>query len=240
MKKLLVTRNHPAPVLDAARAFLDVTVRDSTAALDDAELREALRSFDAVLPTLGDAFSEQVFYDVPDPRVKILANFGVGYNHIDTITAARRGITVTNTPGAVTDATADIAMALILMSCRRLGEGERLLRAGKWQGWNPMQMLGLHVSDKTVGVIGMGRIGQAIARRCHYGFGMKVIYANRSEKRMEFPSEQMSQHELARHADIIGRRRPRRSRNPSPDWCRVLFVDAPACPFREHFARRRG
>ena len=203
MRKLLITRNHPAAVIDAARAFLDVTLRDSVDPLGDDELRSALRDYDAIMPTLGDAFSEQVLYDVREPKAKILANFGVGYNHIDTIAAARRGITVTNTPGAVTDATADIAMALILMSARRLGEGERLVRGGKWGGWNPMQMLGMHVTEKTVGIIGMGRIGQAIARRCHYGFSMRVIYANRSEKRMEFPSEQMSQHELARHADII-------------------------------------
>ena len=203
MKKLLVTRNHPAPVLDAARGFLDITVRDSIEPLAPDELRAALRDYDAVLPTLGDGFSEQVFADVPRPRAKILANFGVGYNHIDTAAAASRGVTVTNTPGAVTDATADIAMALILMSARRLGEGERMLRAGKWIGWNPMQLLGMHVTGKTVGIIGMGRIGQAIARRCHHGFGMQVIYANRSEKHMDFPSEQMPLHELARLADIV-------------------------------------
>jgi len=203
LKKLLITRPHPAAVLDAARAFLDVTVRDSIDPLSDDELRVALHDYDAILPTLGDAFSEQVFADVPKPRTRILANFGVGYNHIDATAAAVRGVTVTNTPGAVTDATADIAMALILMSARRLGEGERMLRAGKWVGWNPMQMLGLHVTGKTVGIIGMGRIGQAIARRCHHGFGMEVLYANRSEKHMDFPSEQVPQHELARRADIV-------------------------------------
>ena len=201
--RLLITRPLPDPVLAAAAEICNVTLRDSTAPLSDDELRAALRDYDAVLPTLGDAFSEHVFADVAQPRARILANFGVGVNHIDTIAAARHGITVTNTPGAVTDATADIAMALILMTARRAGEGERMLRAGKWLGWHPMQMLGMHVTGRTIGIIGMGRIGQAIARRCHYGFGCKVIYANRSEKRMEFPAEQMSQHELARHADIV-------------------------------------
>ncbi|MDQ2091859.1 2-hydroxyacid dehydrogenase [Marimonas arenosa] len=203
MTKLLITRRHPDAVLDAARAFCDVTVRDSTAPLSEDELRASLQDYDAIMPTLGDTYSEHVFADVAAPRARILANFGVGYNHIDTIAAARHGIAVCNTPGAVTDATADIAMTLILMSARRAGEGERMLRAGNWQGWHPMQMLGMHVSGKTVGIIGMGNIGTAIARRCHYGFGMKVIYANRSEKRMEFPAEQMSQHELARHVDIV-------------------------------------
>jgi hydroxypyruvate reductase len=202
-KKLLITRRHTDAVLAAARQDFDVTLRDRTDPLGEAELLAALTDFDAVMPTLGDAFSEQVFARAGTPRARILANFGVGYNHIDVEAARLRGITVTNTPGAVTDATADIAMTLILMSARRAGEGERMVRAGRWEGWNPTQMLGLHVTGKTVGIIGMGRIGQAIARRCHYGFGMKVIYANRSERRMEFPAEQMAQHEVARHADII-------------------------------------
>jgi gluconate 2-dehydrogenase len=91
-----------------------------------------------------------------------------------------KGITVTNTPGAVTDATADIAMTLILMAARRAGAGERLVRSGAWDGWHPVQMLGLHIGGKTVGVIGMGRIGKAIARRCQAGFGMEVVFHNRS------------------------------------------------------------
>jgi len=117
---------------------------------------------------------------VPSPRCKLLANFGVGYNHIDVEAAAKAGVAVTNTPGAVTDATADIALSLILMTARRLGEGERILRAGNWVGWGPTQMLGTHVSGKSVGIIGMGRIGKAIARRCQAGFGMEVVFHNRS------------------------------------------------------------
>jgi lactate dehydrogenase-like 2-hydroxyacid dehydrogenase len=92
-------------------------------------------------------------------------------------------VAVTNTPGAVTDATADIAMTLILMTARRAGEGERMVRAGKWTGWHPVQMLGLHLTGKTVCIIGMGRIGQAIARRCHFGFGCRIVYVNRSPRR---------------------------------------------------------
>lgn len=178
--KLLITRRLPDRVLDAARARFDVTLRDRTDPLSSGDLRAALRDFDLVLPTLGDRFQADVFADVPAPRAKILANFGVGYNHIDATAARAHGVAVTNTPGAVTDATADIAMTLILMTARRAGEGERLLRAGKWQGWGPVQMLGLHVTGRTVGIIGMGRIGKAIARRCHYGFGMEVVFHNRS------------------------------------------------------------
>ncbi len=180
MQKLLITRRLPDAVLDAAKARFDVTLRDRTDPLSDRELRIALRDYDAVLPTLGDRFQPDVFADVPQPRAKILANFGVGYNHIDVDAARAAGIAVTNTPGAVTDATADIAMTLILMTARRAGEGERMLRAGQWGGWGPTQMLGTHVSGKTVGIIGMGRIGKAIARRCHAGFGMEVIFFNRS------------------------------------------------------------
>src|SRR5690606_1851236 len=112
--------------------------------------------FDVILPTLGDLYRADVFADVPAPRAKLLANFGVGYNHIDVAAAAAAGLRVTNTPGAVTDATADIAMSLILMTARRLGEGERVLRAGNWHGWAPTQMLGTHVSGKTVAILGFG------------------------------------------------------------------------------------
>jgi gluconate 2-dehydrogenase len=179
--KLLITRRMPARVLAAAKARFDVTLREEEArVLTRDELRAALRDFDVVLPTLGDRFQADVFADVPSPRCKLLANFGVGYNHIDVEAAKAAGVAVTNTPGAVTDATADIALSLILMTARRLGEGERILRAGNWVGWGPTQMLGTHVSGKSVGIIGMGRIGKAIARRCQAGFGMEVVFHNRS------------------------------------------------------------
>jgi lactate dehydrogenase-like 2-hydroxyacid dehydrogenase len=179
-QKVLITRRLPDTVLIAAHAAFDVTLRDDTAVLTAPELRAALRDYDGVLPTLGDRFQAEVFADVPAPRARILANFGVGYNHIDVKAAASAGIVVTNTPGAVTDATADIALMLILMTARRAGEGERLLRAGQWKGWHPTQMLGMHITGKSIGIIGMGRIGKAIARRCHYGFGMDVRFFNRS------------------------------------------------------------
>lgn len=178
--RVLITRPMPDKVLAAARARFDVTLRDRTEVLSPDELRGALREYDVVMPTLGDRFQADVFADVPDPRTTLLANFGVGYNHIDVAAARAAGVAVTNTPGAVTDATADIALSLILMTARRLGEGERMLRAGNWHGWGPTQMLGTHVTGKTVGIIGMGRIGNAIARRCHYGFGMEVLFHNRS------------------------------------------------------------
>jgi lactate dehydrogenase-like 2-hydroxyacid dehydrogenase len=109
-------------------------------------------------------------------KAKILGNFGVGFNHIDIAAARAAGVLVTNTPGVLTDATADIAVTLMLMAARRTGEGERELRAGKWTGWRPTHMLGMDVSNKTLGVVGMGRIGKAMARRCHHGFGMNIVF----------------------------------------------------------------
>lgn len=202
--KLWLTRPLPEAVEARARAAFDVDIRTSNAPLSGEELRHALTSYDVVMPTLGDRFQADVFADVPAPRCKLLANFGVGYNHIDVAAAGAHGVVVTNTPGAVTDATADIAMTLILMTARRAGEGERLVRAGQWAGWHPTQMLGLHVTGRTLGVIGMGRIGQAIAHRCHYGFGMDVRYVARSDKELAYPAmREASLTELAERSDIV-------------------------------------
>ena len=169
--------------MEAARARFDVACRETTQPMDMAECRAALAEADVILPTLGDAFGAAAFER--EIRAKGLANFGVGYNHIDVAAARGAGLVVTNTPGAVTDATADIALTLILATARRAGEGERLLRAGRWEGWHPTQMLGMHVTGRTVGIVGMGRIGQAIAHRCRSGFGMEVLFWNRSPKEVE-------------------------------------------------------
>jgi lactate dehydrogenase-like 2-hydroxyacid dehydrogenase len=189
--KLLISRRLPESVMAEAEARFEVTCRTVTTPMDHAECVKALGAYDMVLPTLGDAFRGAAFAEVPAPRCRLLANFGVGYNHIDVDAARAAGVAVTNTPGAVTDATADIAMTLILMTARRAGEGERMVRAGLWTGWHPVQMLGLHLTGKTVCVVGMGRIGQAIARRCHFGFGCRIVYVNRSTKAVDFPAEQM-------------------------------------------------
>jgi len=179
--KLLITRPMPEPVENAARAVCEVTMRSTNTPLTVEECMSSLVEFDAVLPTLGDKFGPEAFTGALDFRCQIVANFGVGYNHIDVKAAGQKGIIVSNTPGAVTDATADIALTLILMTARRAGEGERLVRSGKWQGWHPTQMLGTHIGGKVLGIIGMGRIGQAVARRAHFGFGMEVVFFNRSK-----------------------------------------------------------
>ena len=203
MKRILMSRPLPEAVIAAAHEIFDVEVRESQTPMSSAEMRASLALYDAVIPTLGDRYSEKTFKDFTNPRCGILANFGVGYNHIDIEAAKAAGIMVSNTPKVVTDATADIAMTLILMSCRRAGEGERMLRANQWNGWHPTQMLGQHVTGKTVGIIGMGRIGEAIARRCHFGFQMPVIYFNRSQKSVNFLARQVATlSELAAKSDV--------------------------------------
>lgn len=204
MTKIFMTRPLPDSVQAAAADLFDLTVRPQTSPLTVEEMRAALSDYDGVVPTLGDMFSSEIFVAEPAWRCQILANFGVGYNHIDVDAATASGLTVTNTPGAVTDATADTAMTLMLMSARRAGEGERLLRAGHWEGWHPTQLLGMHLGGKTVGIVGMGRIGQAIARRCHFGFGMHVAYHSRSAKTLDFPATQMdSLLHLAAAVDVL-------------------------------------
>ena len=191
MTKLLIARPAPPEVHEALQGF-DVTHREDSAPLSEDEMQDALRDYDGVLATLGDRFTADVFGKVGMPRCKMLANFGVGYNHIDVEAAKAAGLQVSNTPGAVTDATADIAMTLMLMAARRAGEGERLVRSGQWSGWEPSQLLGMHLTGKTVGIVGMGRIGQAVARRCHYGFSMDVKYFSRSAKSVAYPAEHIS------------------------------------------------
>lgn len=202
--RVLLSRPMPPATIAAAEALFEVEVRKSTQPMSAAEIRAGLAVYDAMMLTLGDRVTAEILQDFGRPRCKMLANFGVGYNHIDVEACRAHGITVSNTPGAVTDATADIAMTLILMACRRAGEGERLVRSGQWEGWHPTQMLGLHVTGRKLGVIGMGRIGQAVARRCHFGFGMEVGYFNRSEKELEFPATRMDRlTDLAAWADIL-------------------------------------
>ncbi|KAJ56202.1 2-hydroxyacid dehydrogenase [Actibacterium mucosum KCTC 23349] len=205
MTKILLTRPFPEAVIEAAQQLGDVELRDNPEPMTATELRAALALYDAIMPTLGDRVTEELLAEFETPRTKILANFGVGYNHINAEACRAKGIVVSNTPGAVTDATADIAMTLILMSCRRAGEGERMVRAGKWEGWTPIQMLGTHVTGRKLGVVGMGRIGKAIAARCHNGFGMEIAFYNRSRVAdAGVPATQMdSLSDLANWAEII-------------------------------------
>lgn len=180
MTRIYVTRRMTRAAEQAIAQDYDATFRDSETPLSAGECAALLRDYDAVMPTLGDAFTAEAFAMAPEPRARILANFGAGFNHIDLEAARAAGVVVTNTPDVVTDATADLAVTLLLMTARRAGEGERLLRRGGWTGWAPTQLLGAPVSGRRAGIIGMGRIGKAIAARLHHGFGMEIAFFNRS------------------------------------------------------------
>ncbi len=173
-KKVLVTRRWPAAAEAELAASFDVTFNTGDQPMSADALRAALMEYDAVMPTVTDKIDAAVL-DVVNPRARILANYGVGFSHIDIEKAREVGITVTNTPDVLSDCTADIAMTLLLCAARRAGEGERELRAGDWTGWRPTHMVGTKVKGKTLGIVGFGRIGQEMARRAHLGFGMKII-----------------------------------------------------------------
>jgi lactate dehydrogenase-like 2-hydroxyacid dehydrogenase len=177
--RILVTRRWPTAVETVLAERFDVTLNRNDIPLGEDELRLALSNYDGVLPTVSDRLPAAIFEGAP-VVTRILGNFGVGYNHIDISAAKAKGVTVTNTPGVLTDCTADIAMLLMLSVARRGGEGERQVRAGEWKGWCPTHMIGTKVTGKTVGIIGFGRIGKAFAQRCHFGFGMDVVFFNRS------------------------------------------------------------
>lgn len=199
--KLLVTRELTPNVEKKVAEEFDATFRNGAAPMTEDEAHQALCNYDALLVTLGDKVTAKSL--TGELRAKIISNFGVGYNHIDADAAKARGIVVTNTPGAVTDATADIGMMLILMTARRASAGDRFVRSGAWAGWTPTQFLGHHVTGKRIGIIGFGRIGQAIARRAHFGFGMEVVFYNRSPKEADFPARQVSLDTLLKEADFV-------------------------------------
>ena len=181
---VLVTRKWPEAVEAALSASYDVTLNRADKPLTPKEFREAITRFDAVLPTVTDALCAEALA-APKVQTKILANYGVGYSHIDVSKAAEHGMTITNTPDVLSECTADLAMTLMLMVARRAGEGEREVREGRWTGWRPTHLVGSKVSGKTLGLIGFGRIGQEMARRAHFGFGMEIVVQNRSAVKPE-------------------------------------------------------
>ncbi|MEK9861087.1 MAG: D-glycerate dehydrogenase [Alphaproteobacteria bacterium] len=179
--KVLQTRRWPQAAEQALNALFDVTVDAEDRPLSREALIEGVKTHDAIAVTVTDKIDADVIAAAAEGQCQIIANFGVGVNHIDLAAAAKHGLPVANTPGVLTDATADIAMTLMLMACRRAAEGEREIRNNAWSGWRPTHLLGMDFSGKTVGIIGMGRIGKAVARRCALGFGMKVVFYNRSK-----------------------------------------------------------
>ena len=174
--KVLLTRQWPAEAEARAKELFDVTLNEDDHKMSVAELQDAMKNYDAVCPTVSDFQINSEILDVEGRRCKALCNFGVGFNNIDTDVAKALGVVVTNTPGVLTDCTADIAMTLLLMVGRRAGEGERLIRSKKWDGWRPMHMLSTKITGKKLGLIGFGRIAQAVAQKAHFGFGMELSF----------------------------------------------------------------
>ena len=175
--RLVVTTELTDHVMDRMRALFDVDINMSGKAMTRAKLERAFAKADVVAPTITDVIDTELIANA-GPKLKLIANFGVGVDHIDLPAARTRGIIVTNTPGVLTEDTADMAMALILSVPRRLGEGEKLIRQGEWAGWKPSGMLGHRVNGKILGIVGMGRIGRAVAMRAK-GFGISTLYHNR-------------------------------------------------------------
>lgn len=176
---VVITRKWPAKVESALAEHYNVQFNQCDTPFSKEQMRRALAEADAVLPTVTDKLDASVFEGL-DCRAKIIANYGVGYSHIDVAAATAAGMVVTNTPDVLSDCTADIAMTLMLMAARRAGEGEREIRANQWTGWRPTHLVGRKVSGKTLGIVGYGRIGQAMAKRAHHGFGMDIKVFNRS------------------------------------------------------------
>lgn len=176
-----VTRRLPAVVEDELRESFDVRLNGDDLPSSALELRRALESSDALLCTVTDRLDAATLGTAP-VRARILANYGVGFNHIDLAAAGELGLVVTNTPGVLTEATAELAITLMLMVVRRVTEGERELRAGKWTGWRPTHLIGRGLTGRTLGIVGMGRIGRSVARRAAGGLGMRVVYVTRTPR----------------------------------------------------------
>ena len=174
---VIVTRKLPDAIETRMMELFDTRLNTADAPMSRAELVEAVKSCDVLVPTVTDRIDAALLAHA-DERLKLIANYGTGVDNIDVEAAYKRGITVTNTPGVLTEDTADMTMALILAVSRRLAEGERLARSGDWSGWSPTSMLGHRIWGKRLGIVGMGRIGQAVARRAK-AFGLQVHYHNR-------------------------------------------------------------
>jgi glyoxylate reductase len=184
---VIVTRKLPDAIETRLMELFETRLNVDDTPMTAAGLVEAVKTADVLVPTVTDRIDSRVLSQA-GPRLKLIASFGTGVDHIDLDSARQRGITVTNTPGVLTADTADMSMALVLATARRMGAGERLVRAGKWLGWSPTSMLGSRLQGKRMGIVGMGRIGQALAQRAR-SFGLSIHYHNRKRVHAEIERE---------------------------------------------------
>lgn len=200
--KILVTRRVPEAGLRLLSKDFLIEMNREEHDLSQAELLRKLQGAFGVIAMLGNRFDAHTISRLDG--LKVISNFAVGYNNVDVAAATEKGIAVTNTPGVLTDATADMAFGLLLAAARRIAEGDRLVRAGKFKGWTPMLMLGHDVSGKTIGIVGAGRIGTAIARRSS-GFGMRILYySHKRNKEIEaLGGKAADLKEMLREADFV-------------------------------------
>ncbi len=203
---VVVTRKLPEVIETRMMELFDTRLNRNDKPMTQAELIEAVKQADVLVPTVTDRIDKAVLAEA-GPTLKLIASFGTGVDHIDLATAQERGMVVTNTPGVLTEDTADMAMALILAVPRRLAEGERLMRSGEWTGWGPTAMLGHRIWGKRLGIIGMGRIGTAVARRAR-GFGLSIHYHNRHRVHADTEAELEAAYweslgQMLAHVDIV-------------------------------------
>ena len=184
---VVITRKLPDAIETRLMELFDVSLNVDDEAMSEAELTEAVKTADVLVPTITDTIDAKLIA-AAGKKLKLIANYGTGVDHIDLAAAREKGITVTNTPDVLTEDTADMTMALILAVPRRLVEGERIVRSGDWSGWSPTWMLGHRIFGKRLGIIGMGRIGQAVARRAR-GFGLSIHYHHRNRVHEELENE---------------------------------------------------
>ncbi len=205
--RLLITRRWPAAVEAALRIRYDLTVDLDDRPLASAQLREAMAQFDVLCPTVSDKIDSFIL-STPGARVKLIANYGAGVDHIDLAAARTAGLPVSNTPDVLTEATAELAILLMMMTSRRASEGERELRGGRWSGWRPTHLLGQSLAGKTLGLVGFGRIGQATAARAVKALDMKILYHSRRQAAPEIEAETGARYmssldALAGEADVL-------------------------------------
>lgn len=185
--KIILTRQLPDSVETRMRELFNAQLNETDEAFTKEQLIDAVKKADVLVPTVTDDISAEIIAEA-GPQLKLIASFGVGVDHIDLKAAKEKGITVTNTPGVLTEDTADVVMSLILAVPRRIAEGDVRARSGHWKGWSPTGMLGRRINGKRLGIVGMGDIGEAVARRAR-GFGMSIHYHNRKPVHPELEAE---------------------------------------------------